>query len=67
MVIIKISGGFGNQMFQYSLARALIHEGRKVLLDCSGFDTRSFDDTKRDFELDRFHIKINKALSLIHI
>lgn len=61
MVIIKISGGLGNQMFQYALARSLIHEGRKVLLDCSGFDTRSFDDTKRDFELDRFHIKINKA------
>ena len=31
MVIIKIAGGLGNQMFQYALARALESKGKKVL------------------------------------
>lgn len=61
MVIIKIAGGLGNQMFQYALARALENKGRKVLLDCSGYKVQSQTDTVRNYELDRFSIKIAKA------
>lgn len=61
MVVIKIAGGLGNQMFQYALARALSHKGRQVLLDCSGFDSQADEDTKRTYELDRFNIVIAKA------
>ena len=58
MVIIKIAGGLGNQMFQYALGRALLARGRDALLDCSGFDFQAQGDTKRKYELDKFDIKI---------
>ena len=61
MVIIKIAGGLGNQMFQYALARALESKGKKVLLDCSGYKVQTQMDTMRNYELDRFSIKIEKA------
>ena len=61
MVIIKIAGGLGNQMFQYALGRALLARGRDVLLDCSGFDSQAQGDTKRKYELDKFDIRIKQA------
>lgn len=61
MVIVKIAGGLGNQMFQYALARALSCNGRAVYLDCSGFDAQSDKDTKRAYELDRFNIVLPKV------
>lgn len=61
MVIIKIAGGLGNQMFQYALARALAYNGRAVYLDCSGFDMQSDKDTKRVYELGRFDIVLPKV------
>jgi hypothetical protein len=38
MIIVKIIGGLGNQMFQYSYAEMLRANGYKVKLDLSGFD-----------------------------
>ena len=61
MVIIKIAGGLGNQMFQYALARILQINGRNVLLDCSGYHIHSQKDTIRNYELDKFRTKIRKA------
>ena len=39
MVIVKIIGGLGNQMFQYSYAKALEQRGYAVKLDISAFKT----------------------------
>lgn len=61
MVIVKLMGGLGNQMFQYSLARALLANGKDVRIDCSGFQSQAKEDTVRNYELDRFNIKVDKA------
>ena len=37
MVIVKIIGGLGNQMFQYAYAKSLEIRGFDVKLDLSGF------------------------------
>ena len=56
MIIVKLQGGLGNQMFQYAAARTLSNSG-KVYLDFSflnknNITTDSF--TARQFELDIF-------------
>ncbi len=35
MVIVRIHGGLGNQLFQYAFAKELECRGKKVLLDTS--------------------------------
>jgi hypothetical protein len=37
MIIVKIAGGLGNQMQQYSLYRKLLGMGKDVKLDLSWF------------------------------
>jgi hypothetical protein len=39
MVIVKIIGGLGNQMFQYAYAKALQQKGYNVKIDISAFET----------------------------
>lgn len=53
MIIIKLSGQLGNQMFQYSLYRKLIQLGKEVKLDFQYFDT-----FPNHFSLDIFPIKL---------
>lgn len=36
MILVKLQGGLGNQLFQYAFARALAHRGFSVGLD-AGF------------------------------
>jgi uncharacterized protein YifE (UPF0438 family) len=36
MIVVRITGGLGNQMFQYAFARALQAQGKKVLLQWHG-------------------------------
>ena len=38
MIIVKVLGGLGNQMFQYAYAKALEIRGFDVKLDLSGFN-----------------------------
>lgn len=47
MVIVKIMGGLGNQMFQYALARKLQSMGKRVVLDTSYYDVVPEGDTVR--------------------
>jgi hypothetical protein len=55
MVIIKIIGGLGNQLFQYALGRAIeIKLGYKVKYDISDFKRYKL----RNFELNKFKTKI---------
>jgi hypothetical protein len=53
MIIVKVFGGLGNQMFQYAFARRLAYErGVKLKVDLSWFQTQ----TMRIYMLDRFNI-----------
>lgn len=49
MIIVKLMGGMGNQMFQYALYRALLAQGREVKLDRAKF---AHIDEKRECFLD---------------
>lgn len=54
-VIVKISGGLGNQMFQYAAGRSLaIKQKAKVKLDILGFGKDIPNETPRNYRLDVF-------------
>lgn len=63
MLILRLIGGLGNQLFIYAFGRALeLNYGLDVRYDIySGFKK---DTYKRKFELDNFNVKINKATIL---
>ena len=55
MLIVKIIGGIGNQMFQYAFYRKLIELGKKVKCDIKGFNNyklHSGFELQRVFDLD---------------
>lgn len=59
MIVIRLNGGLGNQMFQYATARALsLSRNVDLILDLSEFNKYKL----RDFELDKYNLeaKINK-------
>lgn len=57
MIVIKLQGGLGNQMFQYASARSLAHKlGVNLGLDLTWFDNVDQVDTPRHYELDCFNI-----------
>lgn len=61
MIIIRISGGLGNQMFQYALGRALaIKNNTDLFLDLSGLVTKP-GEAPRHFSLDIFNTKYKVA------
>ncbi len=61
MVIVRLMGGLGNQMFQYASARALAHRRRQeIFLDLSAFQT----DSLRTYQLAPFRIVANQIDSL---
>jgi hypothetical protein len=54
MVIVKLKGGLGNQLFQYAAARRLSHVLQTTLkMDVSYFETQGL----RDYSLQTFRIK----------
>ncbi|MBN2301303.1 MAG: alpha-1,2-fucosyltransferase [Lentisphaerae bacterium] len=56
MVIVKLMGGLGNQMFQYAAGRNLAHRLRtRLQLDVSLYPTQSF----RTYRLHHFNIQEN--------
>ena len=60
MIVVKLMGGLGNQMFQYAIGRKLaILNCTKLKLDLSFINSRNDDlsYTIRDFELGVFDIK----------
>lgn len=59
MIVVKLMGGLGNQMFQYACGRALaIKHGVELKLDHSFLEDRKRGDkfTYRDYELNAFGI-----------
>ncbi len=58
MIIVRLKGGLGNQMFQYALGRVLsLKNNTKLKLDLSFFDLNFKNTTKRSYNLDVFNIK----------
>ncbi|HUC80441.1 MAG TPA: alpha-1,2-fucosyltransferase [Flavisolibacter sp.] len=60
MIILKMMGGMGNQMFQYAFGRYLAHKHQTELkFDLSYLNERPKDGNRviRDFDLDIFKIK----------
>jgi len=58
MIIVKIIGGLGNQMFQYATARSIAHKNKSSFkLDLDDFDTYEH----HEYGLDHFNIIENVA------
>lgn len=61
MIIVRLQGGLGNQLFQYALGRSLaLHTQAALKLDLSSFSEET-TNTKRDYRLDRFAIQAEIA------
>ena len=59
MIIVRITGGLGNQLFRYAFARCLaIKHQTEVKLDLFDFEKDNF----RDYELQHFSIQASNAL-----
>lgn len=55
MIIVKLTGGLGNQMFQYAAAKALsVSNDTELKLDISHFNKPVSNETLRYFRLDIF-------------
>lgn len=64
MIIVRLCGGLGNQMFQYAAARRLAYTSKSELkLDLSWFRNIAARDTHRNYELGIFNIMGNIATS----
>ena len=59
MIIVKIHGGLGNQMFQYALGRSIaLRHGCAVKLDLSFYEQRNWKETPRTFQLSFFRTQL---------
>lgn len=64
MIMVKLMGGLGNQMFQYATAKRLAEKNSTTLrLDISSYQNMHKDDTPRQFDLDKYKISGLKASS----
>lgn len=65
MIIVKLIGGLGNQMFQYAAARRLaIRHNTELKLDLSFLENRQEVTTHRVYELK--HLNINATIATPH-
>lgn len=58
MVIVEVTGGLGNQMFQFALYRRLKEMGKEAALDLSFYKSKQ---SLRKFELDIFKLNYKEA------
>ncbi len=62
MIIVRLKGGMGNQMFQYACGRALsLRHNVPLKLDTSFYDLNLKGVTKRGYDLDVFTIQADIA------
>lgn len=67
MIVVKLKGGLGNQMFQYAAARRLaMRHGTELMLDLSWLSNSPVDATPRSFELGNFNITA-KFAETVHV
>jgi len=55
LIIVKIIGGLGNQMFQYAYAKVLQQKGYTVKIDISAFETYKLHG---GYQLDKYNIDL---------
>ncbi len=69
MIIVRLSGGLGNQLFQYAFARAYAHTtGKRIVLDIGQLNKASTAGAQRLVEIDKFSISLPlKNMSLFRI
>lgn len=58
MIIVKIVGGLGNQMFCYAYAKSLEQKGHEVKIDISAFETYKLHG---GYQLDKYNIDLNSS------
>ncbi|MGD0999505.1 MAG: alpha-1,2-fucosyltransferase [Candidatus Brocadiia bacterium] len=64
MIIVRLRGGLGNQLFEYACGRALsLRNGAPLKLDLTGYRDRSYAE-RRPYLLDRFRIAASEAGAL---
>lgn len=51
MLIVRVMGGLGNQLFQYALYELLLHQGKEVCLDVSHYSGDKVVHDKRPLDL----------------
>ena len=65
MVVVKLAGGLGNQMFEYAAAKALaLHHNCEIKADLSFLLDRTNKDPGfvfRDYDLDIFNLQLPVA------
>lgn len=62
MVVVRLSGGLGNQLFQYAMGRYLsFNANAELVLEDSFYFQRSTNVTPRTFELDKFAIQARRT------
>ena len=59
MVIVKIVGGLGNQMFCYAYAKSLEQKGHEVKIDISAFETYKLHG---GYQLDKYNIDLDSSI-----
>lgn len=59
MIITRIIGGLGNQMFQYAYAKALEQKGHEVKIDISAFETYKLHG---GYQLDKYNIDLDSSI-----
>jgi len=63
-IIVKLSGGLGNQLFQYAIGKTLATlNNTSLLLDLNGFDQQPTTNTPRQYALKPFRISEPAATS----
>jgi len=61
LIVIKITDGLGNQLFQYVLARQLSEHGFNILLDITWYENIENRFSTRKFQLDSFNCSFEIA------
>jgi hypothetical protein len=61
MIVVRILGGLGNQLFQYAYAKSLAEKGYNVKIDVSAFKNYTLHG---GYHLDQFKIDIEPASSV---
>lgn len=62
MIVVRLMGGLGNQLFQYALGRHLAHlNNSELYFDLSYLQNPPEGNTPREFELDKFQISYKIA------